>query len=194
VSFDPSFNPGKFISGRAADGTFVSAPIETQRSFTPQQIFLLNEIKSITPRGYVEGIPNSFDVDIRLLGFASQAISDYNLMPPQEAWTTSFYPPDLPPLVAFGTQVYLAILKQMELALIDISYNDNGLSISFNRTANLNTSITTMKTLWERRVWDRKRGYITAMGGMGLATPRWNSSLSRFLDLLGNGAFGWGII
>lgn len=183
-----------FQSGRSLNGTFIETPETNRRAFTPVELRLIDEIKAVTPKGYVEGIPNSFDVDIRLLGVASQSLSDYNDTQPEEQWKVSQHPPSLTPLIAFGAQIYMALFRQMELALVDINYNDNGLSISWNRTNNLNTVIGNLKPIWERRIQSRKMGVLVAAGGIGLRTPRYQGALARIISCLGDGAYGWGVV
>jgi len=183
-----------FQSGRGADGIFIETPMAHRRAFTPRELGLLDEIKSITPRGFIGGIPNTFDADIRMLGTASQAISDYNGTQPQSNWNAKTLPPMLFPLIAFGTQIYYAVLTQMRLSLIDISYNDSGLSISFNRVNNLGNSINAMKPIWERRIQSVKMAQLVDAGGVGLRTPRYQGALSRVIGQLGEGAMMWGSV
>ena len=163
------------------------------RSFTPSEKNCLDQIKAITPKGFLEGCEPGFDTDIRLLGMAALALQDYNSMPPCENYTFGNLPAGLCTSIAMGTQYYLALMKQMEMSLIDISYNDNGLSITFNRVTNLGAAITNLEKPWLRMIENRKKCVIVGMGGVGLATPRFQSNLSRFIDLLGNGAYGWNI-
>lgn len=163
------------------------------RSFTPSEKNCLDQIKAITPKGFLEGCEPGFDTDIRLLGMAALALQDYNSMPPCENYTFGNLPAGLCTSIAMGTQYYLALMKQMEMSLIDISYNDNGLSITFNRVTNLGAAITNLEKPWLRMIENRKKCVIVGMGGVGLATPRFQSNLSRFIGLLGNGAYGWNI-
>ena len=164
-----------------------------QRSFTAAEKLFLGEVKSITPKPFLEGTQPGFDTDVRLLGVAALALSDYNSMPPGENYNFNSMPPGLRTVISMGTQYYLATLKQMELSLIDISYSDNGLSINFNRVANLNTSIAALEKPWLRMLENRKKLLITCIGGVGLATPRFQSNLSRFIGMLGDGAYGWNL-
>ena len=136
---------------------------------------------------------NLFDQDYKLLGVAALALEDYNTFPPGENYDFNSMPRGLRTIISMGTQYYLATLKQMELSLIDISYSDNGLTINFNRVANLNTSIAALEKPWLRMIENRKKLLITCIGGVGLATPRFQSNLSRFIGMLGDGAFGWNI-
>ena len=174
-------------------GAAIPIPSDLHRAFTPSEKRCLDSIKAVTPKSFLEGCPPGFDTDIRLLGMAALALQDYNSMPPCEDYTFGALPQGLCTSLAMGTQYYLAVFKQMELSLIDISYSDNGLSINFNRVSNLNVSIANLEKPWLRMIENRKKCVIVSIGGIGLATPRFQSNLSRFIGMLGNGAYGWNI-
>ena len=174
-------------------GTPIPTNSGLKMAFTPSEKMCLDHIKAITPKGFLEGCEPGFDTDIRLLGMAALALQDYNSMPPCENYTFRNLPAGLCTSIAMGTQYYLALMKQMEMSLIDISYSDNGLSISFNRVTNLGAAILNLEKPWLRMIENRKKCLIVGMGGVGLATPRFQSNLSRFIGLLGNGAYGWNI-
>jgi hypothetical protein len=165
-----------------------------QKALSPQAKRFVESTKAITPRPFMEGV-HGLDLDVKLLGVAALALQDYNSMPPGENWTFESLPVGLSTIISFGTQFYLATLKQMEVSLIDISYSDNGLSINFNRVANLGTAIATLEKPWLRMMENRKKLVIVgiAANAPGLATPRFQSNLSRFIGMLGNGAYGWNI-
>jgi hypothetical protein len=174
-------------------GESIPAPSKVNRAFTPGEKACLDSIKAITPKSFLEGCAPGFDTDIRLLGMAALALQDYNSMPPCENFTFGSLPAGLCTTIAMGTQYYLAVMKQMELSLIDITYNDNGLSINFNRVSNLNVSIANLEKPWLRMIENRKKCVIVSIGGIGLATPRFQSNLSRFIGMLGDGAYGWNL-
>lgn len=174
-------------------GAAIPIPSRLHRAFTPGEQACLNQIKAITPKGFLEGCEPGFDTDIRLLGVAALALQDYNSMPPCESFTFGALPMGLCTTIAMGAQYYLVLLKQMEMSLIDISYSDNGLSITFNRVANLGQSLGNLEKAWLRMVENRKKCVIVSIGGIGLATPRFQSNLSRFIGMLGDGAYGWNL-
>lgn len=174
-------------------GGGAAIPTELHRALTPGEETCLRQIKAITPKGFLEGCPPGFDTDIRLLGMAALALQDYNSMPPCENYTFGSLPTGLCTTIAMGTQYYLALMKQMEMSLIDISYSDNGLSINFNRVANIGAALANLEKPWLRMIENRKKCVIVSIGGIGLATPRFQSNLSRFIGMLGNGAYGWNI-
>ncbi len=174
-------------------GSPIPIPDSLHRAFRPAEKLCLDQIKAITPKGFLEGCAPGFDTDIRLLGMAALALQDYNSMPPCENYTFNSLPQGLCTTLAMGTQYYLAVMKQMEMSLIDISYSDNGLSITFNRVSNLGQAIASLEKPWLRMIENRKKCVIVSIGGIGLATPRFQSNLSRFIGMLGDGAYGWNI-
>jgi len=181
------------MGGCCNGGVTIPIPWEPKKALTPSEKACLDQIKAVTPKGFLEGCPPGIETDNKLLGMAAFALQDYNSMPPCEAYTFGNLPAGLCTTIAMGTQYYLAVMKQMELSLIDISYSDNGLSITFNRVTNLNTAIANLEKPWLRMIENRKKCVLVSQGGVGLATPRFQSNLSRFIGMLGDGAYGWNI-
>jgi hypothetical protein len=107
--------------------------------------------------------------------------------------TWSSLPDKFKDLVYFGANMYIAVFKQLEYAMIDISYSDGGLSITIDRVGKLGAAIQNMEKMWLRRIQNMKYCQLLNSGGKGLGTPRYASNLSRFIGMLGNGAYGWNI-
>lgn len=167
----------------------IDAPLTTH-----QQAYLC-ELKRILPKGFAESCPDGKERDFRLLGMTQLALEDFNLMPPQEGATIrnlGAYQ-SLWPLFTLGTTFYVATFKQMDYTLVDITYSDGGLSINLDRVGKIGAALANIEKMWLRQLQNRKYGLALSNSGMGLGTPRFQSNISKFIGMLGDGAFGWGI-
>jgi len=160
--------------------------------YTEKEQRFLQMLRAITPQAFTKNCANGFDQDIRLLGLAALALEDLNHMPPCENYTFNTLPESLFTLLIMGTEVYIALFTQMRYSLIDISYSDGGLSVNLDRVGKINTSWTNLEKTW-LRILENYKKCLLLRGGIGLGTPRFQSNLSRFIGMLGNGAFGWNI-
>ena len=165
----------------------------SQKVFTTRQAHIIERVRVITPKAFLKNAAEGFTTDIRLLGLFSLSLLDVNNAPPRQSYTTNNLPDDLLELVVYGTEKYIVTFMMQKYALIDISYSDGGLSINLDRVGKLKTVYDVLLADWERILGNYKKGVLLAQGGAGLATPRFQSNLSRFIGMLGNGAFGWNI-
>lgn len=171
-----------------------TVPVEVQqRSFTAQELALIQDIMAVTPRGFLEGCNPGFDQKIRILGIAALALNDINNMPPITSYTFTNLPAGQRAMLIFGVQIYLMLFEQMRFSLIDLSYSDGGLSLNFDRVAKIGAAFDKMKVQWDLMLGNFKKSLIFKQGPMGLTTPRYQSNLSRMVGMLGNGAYGWQI-
>jgi len=87
----------------------------------------------------------------------------------------------------------MMLMMMAGFSLIDINYNDNGFSLSVDRATKISAAADKIKEQWEKQIINFKHCLLLHNGGMGLGTPRYQSNIGRFIGMLGNGAFGWGI-
>jgi len=171
-----------------------TVPVEVgYRTFTPTELHFIQELMAVTPKSFLEGCNPGFDQKIRLLGIAALALEDLNNAPPKTGYNFNTFPQEHKALLVFGTQLYLMMFEQMRFSLIDLSYADGGLSISFDRVSKLGAVYDKMKVQWDMMVGNYKKNLLVSMGGAGLGTSRYQSNLSRMIGMLGNGAYGWNL-
>ncbi len=154
----------------------------------------LDELLRVTPAPYLN-TPDPENIrNYKLLGIAQWALWDVNNEPPQENYTFNTLQKNLFPMMTYGTQFYLMQMKQMEFSLVDISYNSQGLSLTIDRVGKINTPLGNFEKNWGMFIAKWKKGVIIGMGGVGLATPRFQSSMSRVIVAMSQGgAFGWNV-
>ncbi len=171
--------------------------VTIQSVFTQRQENFLIELKRIVPRPFLNSSDeDEHTKDYKLLGVGQLALFDYNNFQPgpRENFNFNSLPQDLIPLIVFGTNFYIAVLRRQEYSLIDIQYNAAGLSLGIDRVSKIGSALETIEKPWLRMIENRKKNVLLANGGVGLATPRFSSSMSRMIVSLGLGtAFGWNI-
>ncbi len=170
-----------------------TVPVEVQqRSFTAQELALIQDIMAVTPRGFLEGCNPGFDQKIRILGIAALALNDINNMPPATGYNFQTLPQGQRALLIFGTQLYLLLFEQMRFSLIDLSYSDGGLSLNFDRVSKIGQAFDKIKAQWDLMLGNFKKAVLFQQGAAALTTPRYQSSMSRFLSMgSGGSAFMW---
>ena len=161
--------------------------------FTQREIELIQSVMIVTPSGFLKGCNSGFDMNIRLLGMAALALSDFNTTNPCTNFTVQNYPPAIRSLLVLGTQAYMMLMMMAGFALIDINYNDNGFSLSVDRASKISAAYEKILAMWEKQVRNYKNCLMMHNGGQGLGTPRFQSNIGRFIGMLGDGAFGWNV-
>lgn len=164
-----------------------------QQMFTLRQTQTIDKVRMVTPKAFLKNCGEGFTTDIRLLGMFSLALLDYNSAPPGAFYTSSNYPDGIEPLLIYGTEMYILEFMLRKYTLIDISYSDGGLSVNLDRVSKLKVAYDVVNANWLRLLGNAKNVQLMSQGGMGLGTPRFQSNLSRFIGMLGDGAFGWNI-
>ncbi len=169
-------------------------PITIHSALKANEQAFLTELLRVTPRPYLNTPDDEHTRNYKLLGVAQMALYDYNQTPPAESYRFESLPREIFPLIVYGTQFYLQQLKQMEFSLVDLSYNSSGLSITLDRVGKINTPLQNFEKNWANLIQKRKNIVLISMGGVGLATMRFNSTMSRAITSLATGgAFAWGI-
>ena len=166
-----------------------------QRQFSVRQAMIIDRIRQITPKAYLKNAAEGFTTDIRLLGLISLALLDLNSAPPRQNFTSDSVPDQFMDLLVYGTQKYIVMFMMQKYALIDISYSDGGLSIQLDRVGKTKIVYDAMLEDWKRILGNVKGGVLMAQGGVGLATPRYQGTLSVMLGMFGTGgAMSWNVV
>ena len=165
-------------------------------NFTQGEMYLIERLEGITPSGFLDGTEAlSFDRNIRVLGIASLAVSEINMTAPYESYSVKGIPEEIMPLVTLGSQVYLMAMAAAGYSLIDIGYNDGGLSIQFNRGTQITAAMGPLKELFQMQLQGWKMHVLLRNGGLGTGQARYHYNEGRFISALGQGsAFGWNIV
>ena len=164
------------------------------RTYTKIEQDLLNKLKTQTPIAWLKNFNEVNDLDMRLLALADTALTDINSQTPTTGYNIGNYPANWTAVIVMGFQVQLAIFMAMRWSLIDLTYSDSGLSIQVIRTEKLSAMVKMLDDRYQRMLLNIKKGLLLQQGGMVLVTPRWQASTSRMIGMLGDGAYGWGMV
>ncbi len=168
--------------------------ITIDSTLTKNEQNFLRELIRITPAPYLNTGEEEKIRNYKLLGIAQLALFDANQEPPATGYRFNDLPTNLYPLIQYGTELYLQQLKQMEYSLVDVTYSAAGLSLTIDRTNKIQVPLTNFETTWQKWIRKWKNNVLVQQGGIGLQTPRWNSSMSRAIMALGQGgAFSWNV-
>ena len=168
--------------------------LSTKSTFTTSEQQYISYMQNTVPNPFLKKCPSGMPKDAWLLTMLQQGLDDFNNTPPCSSYTVDSFPKNRQSLLFFGANLYISFFKQLEYAMIDISYSDGGLTITIDRVGKLNTAIANMERNWLRMLENAKKCMLISQGGKGLATPRYQSNLSRFIGMFGDGAYGWGVV
>ena len=160
---------------------------------TPSQQRIIDKLVAVIPASFLASTPPGMARNIRLLGLVGLALSDINNAHPRTGYSFDSFPSNQYDFLVMATMMWTLLFEQARYSLADISYSENGYSITLDRTSKIGASITNFKLMYDTQLTNFKNGLMLQFGGAGLSTPRFKSNLSRFISILGNGAFGWNI-
>lgn len=91
----------------------------------------------------------------------------FNLYPPQTSFTISNLPSDLEPLVLMLAAMFSFIQKYVPIAITDLGYSDNGLSLTIDRGSKVKTAIDMVSAFVEKYIFPYKWNYAHMGSGFG---------------------------
>jgi hypothetical protein len=91
----------------------------------------------------------------------------FNLYPPQTSFTIANLPPDLEPLVLMMSAMFALVQKYVPVAITDLSYSDNGLSLSIDRGSKIKTAIDMINAFVDKYILPYKWNYTPMGSGFG---------------------------
>ncbi len=162
---------------------------------TAKQQAILNRLKAVVPPAFISTVPNGLGQDIRLLGMVGMAINDINNAQPRQGLTVETFPTVQYDFLVLATSFFILMFEQMKYSLADISYSENGYSITLDRTGKIGASLTNFKEIYQMQLQGYKTSVMLSQPFVGLGTPRnGNSVFGRMMSSLGLGsgsAFSW---
>jgi len=130
--------------------------------FSPRERRLLSQV--------VGWIPDSFkpDLDDAQVGTAFRfALNQFNIHPPETAFTINTFPYNYEQFLVMGTQINLALLKFLKIGIRDYSYADMGFSLTLDRGAKINQAIQELNNVWIATISQAKWNFISSGVGIG---------------------------
>lgn len=155
-------------------------------AFTPKQQLIIDKSRTL--------MPDNFSInttDEKILAYADVVLSDINIFPPLTGFTTESVPDVLLPVLFFGISLFTELFLQCRATLEDFDYNDNGLSVRVDQVGKIDASYRNLLEVYRNMISNFKKTQITAIGGVGLSTPRFQSQIGQFLKIALGSSFMW---
>jgi len=153
---------------------------------TQREYEILKKMKLILPKPFLEHEDSEEILNDKLLAYADLVIDDINYVHPQTGYSISNFPNGLDTILFLGMNAYSALFMQAKWTLNDISYTDNGFSVTLGRVEKLNTSYKNFLELYEKKTQQVKDGMLFN-NIIALGTPRYQNQLGQFV----RATFGW---
>jgi len=91
----------------------------------------------------------------------------FNLYPPQTSFTVANLPSDLEPLVLMMAAMFALVQRYVPVSITDLSYSDNGLSLSIDRGSKVKTAIDMINAFVDKYILPYKWNYAPMGSGFG---------------------------
>jgi hypothetical protein len=156
------------------------------QEYHPQRRHAIDEAKKLMPDTFLAGAE-----DWKVSAYLDLIIADWNFWPPQQYLTVETLDPRLIPLLGFGVQMFTVLFEQQRWTLLDFDYTDQGLNIRLDRVAKLDQSYKNLLELYKQQIMNYKKSVLVSTQGVGLGTPRFQSSIGQFLKIALGSSFSW---
>lgn len=111
----------------------------------------------------------------------------FNLYPPKTNFTIPTLPPELEPLILMMSAMFAFIQKYVPVAITDLSYSDNGLSLSVDRGSKVKTAIDMINGFVKEYIFPYKWNYVsagTAFGSIPIPLSLGGKMTAQLLNIL----------
>lgn len=155
---------------------------------TANQQLLVAQVRNVLPEGFSLGAN-----DAKLLGYINLVIGDFNVWPIATTMTIDDVvgSPQVTAIIIFGCCVFAALFQQLNAALQDFTFSDQGFSVNVNQVEKIQQSINNMLAVYQKMVKAYKANLILDQGPQGIFSPRYQSQLGQFLKIALGSAFTW---
>lgn len=110
--------------------------------------------------------------DADIIAGLQYGLKIFNEVPTKTAFTISTLPSTLEPIILTLSAMFAFMNKYVPIALTDMGYSDNGLSLTLDRGAKIQNVLTLMNNFIEKYIVQFKWNYTSMGGGVGtLALP-----------------------
>lgn len=154
------------------------------RHLSPREIRLGNQLRGMLSP-FISCTLEDSDIEAGL----QYGLRIFNEVPTQTRFTISNLPPSLEPIILTLSAMFAFLQKYAPIAMTDISYNDNGLSLTIDRGTKIKEAIEKMNGFIEKYIFQAKWNYTSMGVGSGtLQLPlsiggKMSSNLLNVLDI-----------
>lgn len=131
------------------------------------------------PERFISGL-----CDDQLLVWLQMGLDDINYATPATYFNLNNAPQHWETAVLFACNAVASVLVAGDVSFEDFSYNDNGLSLTLDRTGKVmqvNERVLKMYTSMKHNI---KKYYSASSGPLGLGYPRFTAQMSSFMRIL----------
>jgi len=147
---------------------------------TKREYEILGKVKTILPKPFLNEEDTTEILDKKILAYAQMVIDDINYEHPQTGFRLTNFPPGLDTILILGINAYTVLMMQMKWTMNDLSYSDNGLTLSLDRVSKLDKSFERFYKLYKEKTLNVKNGLLFN-SVIVLGTPRYQNQLGQFV-------------
>jgi hypothetical protein len=129
--------------------------------------------------------------NIKLFEYIKDALAYVNNQTPQTDYSLNAMPKNWDRLVIVGSVQFAVMFSQLGWTLQDFSYSDNGLSLTVDRVPKMDIVWKNAVERYDKMVMQMKYGEMLRIGGHGISTPRYQSTVGQFLKIALGSTFSW---
>lgn len=157
-------------------------------ALTTNEQFLVDQVRIVLPEGFSLGAN-----DEKILAYTKLVIADFNTVPVASTFDVNGVVANAQVLaiIIFGTCVFAALFQQLNAAIQDFTFSDQGFSVTVSQVDKIGASITNMMGVYAMMIKKFKVNLILDQGPMGISSPRYQSQLGQFLKIALGSAFNW---
>lgn len=157
-------------------------------ALTSNEQLLVDKVRVVLPEGFSLGAN-----DEKILAYINLVIGDFNVWPTATTFDVNAVVanPTVTSIIIMGCCVMAALFQQMNAALQDFTFSDQGFSVSVPQVEKLQASITNMLAVYQKMIKAFKANLILDQGPLGISSPRYQSQLGQFLKIALGSAFNW---
>lgn len=131
------------------------------------------------PERFIQGL-----CDEQLLMWLQMGLDDINYSTPATYFTLETAPQHWETAVLFACNAVATVLVAGDVSFEDFTYNDNGLSLTLDRTGKLGQVNERVTKMYNTMKFNIKKYYSASSGPKGLGYPRFTAQMSSFMRIL----------
>lgn len=149
-------------------------------ALTVNEQLLVDKVRVVLPEGFSLGAN-----DEKILAYINLVIGDFNVWPIATTFTANDVAvnPTVTSIIIMGCCVMAALFQQMNAAIQDFTFSDQGFSVTVSQVDKIQQSITNMLAIYQKMITAFKTNLILDQGPMGISSPRYQSQLGQFLKI-----------
>lgn len=131
------------------------------------------------PQRYIEGASDEQiamwgDIAVGLINYVNP-VTTYRIHTAPENWDAAVF---------YGMTALLAQIQMANYSINDFNYNDNGISMSLDRTSKIASVNQAVREQFNNMAFNLKKYYGAGIGPIGLGYPRYQAQMSPFLRIM----------